>query len=336
MKKDLLYLKKLFSRPFRAVRVGGQTNRNYTVEFQGKKFFVRLPWNRGDVVDRTTEGKNILALARSKKLSRILPRYYSYILKKKNILGPKSKGRFDVPDGTMATEFLKGKELTMRMFRKQSCQTSLARMFHTFHSSRVRFKNSYNVFEDEVRKYRKKAMKLPLEKFLDKATISQLLLYEREAEGKLQNLKNGVATHNDFIFQNFLVAPAHQTYLLDFEYAGQNKKGGILYDFGFLFADNLFRKSAITRPLFERFLRVADKIYKKKLDREQIYWSAIAATLVQVWWGILRYFSVSPKEQLYFKEYAQRRIMGIEKLYYGRTRDRKFCISKTSFIIKEG
>jgi hypothetical protein len=27
-------------------RAGGQTNRNYVVEFENKKYFVRLPWER--------------------------------------------------------------------------------------------------------------------------------------------------------------------------------------------------------------------------------------------------------------------------------------------------
>jgi len=74
MNKDLPYLKKLFSKPLYAARAGGQTNRNYIVECRRKKFFVRLPWE--SVLDRKTEGKNILALSRNKKVQRILPRYF--------------------------------------------------------------------------------------------------------------------------------------------------------------------------------------------------------------------------------------------------------------------
>ncbi|MCH7552158.1 hypothetical protein IIB49_02095, partial [Patescibacteria group bacterium] len=55
----------------------------------------------------------------------------------------------------------------------------------------------------------------------------------------------------------------------------------------------------------------ADKAYKKKLDRNQIYWSVVAAMLVGIWWGILRYFSASKKEQPYFYRYVQRGIKGL-------------------------
>jgi thiamine kinase-like enzyme len=140
------------------------------------------------------------------------------------------------------------------------------------------------------------------------------LVFESKAERELPSLQKGISTHNDFIFQNFLIGKDKKIYLLDFEYAGLNKKGGIHYDFGFLFADNLFRKPKMTQKVFEEFLVVVDRTYQKKLNREEIYWSAIAATLVQVWWGILRYFSVPPKERAYFQDYVQNRIRGITKL----------------------
>ena len=80
MNKDIHYLKKLFSEPFGVKKAGGQTNRNYVVTSREKKFFVRLPWE--SVLDRKTEGKNILALFRNKKVQRILPGYFIYVLSK--------------------------------------------------------------------------------------------------------------------------------------------------------------------------------------------------------------------------------------------------------------
>lgn len=320
MRQDLLYLKKLFSRPFHAVRVGGQTNRNYIVtfrepfnKFRARKFFVRLPWENA-VLNRSIEGENIVRLSHNKKLKSILPRYYSYILKKKNILDPKDKEVFNVPDGTMVTEYLEGREFTFQDFLKSGSRQRLARMFYTFHTSGVQFSNSYSVFRDEIRKYRKKTPRSWWERFFDEKTKHNLIFLEREAEQKLPSLKKGVPTHNDLLFQNFLLGKDKKLYLLDFEYAGMNKKGGILYDFGFFFADNLFRKPPITKKLFEGFLDIVDQVYKKKLNHQQIYWAAVAALLMQVWWGILRYFNVSPKEKPYFREYVTMRIQGISSL----------------------
>lgn len=315
MKKDLLYLKKLFSKPFRATRAGGQTNRNYIVSFNKQKFFVRLPWE--GVLDRRMEGRNILALSKNKTLKSILPQYYVYVLNKKNILGRKNREVFNVPDGTMVTEFLDGREFTMKDFRQEKYQKALASMLHVFHTSGVRFINPYNVFRDEVRKYRKRTPRSWWERFFDGKTRDRLITLEREAENILPSLKQGTPTHNDFLFQNFLLGADKKLYLLDFEYAGMNQKGGILYDFGFLFADNLFRKPSITKELFEEFLKTADKVYKRTLDREQIYWSAVAAILVQIWWGAIRYSSVSKQEQPYFRTYTQKRIQGISRLTQG-------------------
>ena len=315
MKQDHLYLRKLFSKPFHATKAGGQTNRNYIVVCKGKKFFARLPWE--GVVDRNVEGTNIARLAQNQKLKAILPRFFLYILQKKNILDQKDKRIFSVPDGTMVSEYLAGKEFNIARFQEKKYQQALARMFYAFHTSGVRFVNPYDVFRDEIKKYRIGAVKYQLRRFLDGNTTDQLKKIERVAREKLPSLKRGISTHNDFLFQNFLVGKDKKIYLLDFEYAGLNKKGGIFYDFGFLLADNLFRKPPVTRELFEEFLTVADRVYKRRLDRKQIYWSAVAALLVQIWWGILRHFRVSFRERPYFKEYVQKRVEGIMELYDG-------------------
>lgn len=294
----------------RVAKAGGQTNRNYIVSFQKKKFFVRLPWET-KVLDRKTEGENILALSGNKTVQRILPKYQIYILSKKNTLDPKDKNAYNVPDGTMVTEYVQGREFTMKDFRQRNYQKALAQMFCTFHQSGVSFQNPYNVFRDEIRKYRLSAEERPLQKFLDAETLLQLQSIEKTAEKKLWNLQKGIATHNDFIFQNFLVGKRGRIYLLDFEYAGLNTKGGIFYDLGFIFRDSFFNPPPMSKKVFERFLTAADKAYNRKLDRDQIYWSVVAAMLVGIWWGILRYFSVSKKEQPYFYGYVQRGVKGL-------------------------
>ncbi len=297
-------------------KTGGQTNRNWIVQYKNKKFFVRLPWERADVVDREVEAKNIFTLSRNKKLKEILPKYYIYIFRKRNIIQPKNKEIFDLSNGTMMTEYIQGELFAKSLFKKRIYQEKLARMFHTFHISGVRFKNEYNVFRDEIRKYRSAAKNYPIGQLINLKTILIFENIEKETQRKIHSLKKGVSTHNDFLFQNFLVGKNGKIYLLDFEYSGLNKKGGILYDFGFLFADNLFRPPTINQELFEKFLKVADKIYKQHLGRKQIHWSAIAATFVMFWWGLVRYFSVDTQRgKKYFKNYILKRARGIEFLY---------------------
>lgn len=298
-------------------RAGGQTNRNYIIEFGNNKYFVRLPWERGDVIDRKVEGKNILALSKCEKLSEILPQYYIYVLNGRNILSP-GKEKFNLPDGTMMTEYIEGKIFKIDLFNVKKYQEELARAFYIFHASGVRFANKYDVFRDEIGKYKTivKKYKYPIQKIVSLEVIGRIEEIEKEAKSKLPLLKKAAPAHNDFIFQNFILGKNGKVYLLDFEYAGLSERGGMLYDFGFLFTDNLFRKPPINQKLFEEFLKVADKIYKKNLDRKQIYWLALSVNVMQFWWALLRYFSVeSRKEKKYFREYILKRTRGIFSLF---------------------
>ena len=135
-------------------RAGGQTNRNYIVQYKNKKFFVRLPWGRADIVDRKAEARNVLALAGCNKLKNILPKFYLYVFDGKNILCPKE--RADFPNGTMITEYIEGRDINGEDIERPEIQTALIKTLHTFHSSGVRFFNSYDVFRDEILKYEKK------------------------------------------------------------------------------------------------------------------------------------------------------------------------------------
>lgn len=271
---------------------------------------MRLPWE-SEVMDRSVEGKNILALSRNRKIQRIIPKYFFYILSKKNILDPKDKRRYDLPDGTMMTEYLLGKEFPAPLFREKHHQRSLAKALHLFHTSGARFSNRYDPFRDEIQKYRAAAFRRPLRKLLTKETIVRLQRLEVQAKQRLRSSKRGVSTHNDVIFQNFLLGEKGRLYLLDFEYAGLNTKGGIFYDLGYPLRDSFFNPPQIRQETFERFLAEADKIYKRKLDRSQIYWSVVAALLVGIWWGALRYFDASRKERPYFSRYVQRGVKGL-------------------------
>jgi thiamine kinase-like enzyme len=296
-------------------KAGGQTNRNFIVQCKTKKFFIRLPWERADIVNREAEAKNILALVKCKKLSRILPKYHLYISGGKNILSL-GKENFDLPDGTMMAEYIPGKLFTLSSLKKKKYQEKLAQMSYIFHTSGIHFINKYNVFHDEIEKYRLAGKKYPILKIINAKTVTILEKIEKEVQRRIRLLKKGVPAHNDFIFQNFLIGNNDKMYLLDFEYAGMNEKGGILYDFGFLFADNFFRNPPINKVLFEKFLEVADKVYKRHLDRNQIYCLAVAVPIMQVWWGLLRYFSVkTQKEKKYFKDYVFKRTKGIGFLF---------------------
>ncbi|MEK7450985.1 MAG: hypothetical protein AAB662_03565 [Patescibacteria group bacterium] len=314
--KKLIYslFKGLSSKALRIKKAAGQTNRNYIVAFKGNKFFVRLPWEN-DIFNRTVEGKNILRLLQNSKLKTILPKYYLYILKGENILDPEDKEVFDVPDGTMVIDYIEGKEFRLNLLQQEKMRKALIKTFRIFHSSSVRLINDYDVFRDEIEKYRIEATRFPITKIINSNVIEKIKQIEKIARIKFPLSKKGISTHNDFLFQNFIVGK-RKIYMLDFEYAGFNRRGGFYYDFSFLFADNLFRKPQMKKEVFEMFLQTADKVYKHKLNRKRIYYGALAAILVMVWWGLLRYFNVkTKKEKNYFKDYVQKRSGGLLDLY---------------------
>ena len=250
-------------------KAGGQTNKNWIVEHKGKKFFVRLPWDRSDMIDREVEGKNIAQLAKNKKVAKILPRYHLYIWKGKNILEPKARERFDLPDGTMMTEYIMGEELNGKLLKSRRIQAALVRTLHIFHTSGVKFQNTYDVFRDEIGKYRRAAEKHPIAKVLDKKTISQFKEVEREVKKSFTGGKH-ISTHNDLTFDNLLLGKDGNIYLVDFEYGGFNTRQGLYYDFGTLLGDNLFQRYPMTQELFSKIMDLADKEYEQKLSRELI------------------------------------------------------------------
>lgn len=297
----------------RVKKAGGQTNRNWIVEYENKKFFVRLPWERKDIVERKIEAKNIFALAKCKKIKGVVPHFFIYVLNRKNILNPKEK--YDFPDGTMVMEYIEGKDINGKDLENPKIQNVLLKSLHAFHTSRVKFVNVYDVFRDEVSKYKRKAKQYPVEKLINKEKIKTIEKIEKEAKKKLP-LAGRLSTHNDLIFENLRLGKNGKVYLLDFEYAGFNIRNGLHYDLGIILGGNLFYKKPIKFETFEGILKRAKKIYKKDLNDYKIYCGALTNILVMFWWGIVKYFSSrTRKEKKYFKDYILKRAKGIFKLH---------------------
>ncbi len=295
-------------------KAGGQTNRNWIVQHKNKKFFVRLPWERTDIVDREIEMKNVLALVGCKKLAKILPKHYLYIFKGKNILFS-GKERLNLPDGTQVLEYIEGKDIDGKDLKKSKIQKALLRTLYLFHTSGVRLANEYDVFRDEVLKYKKKAKKYSVDDLIEKKRIKKIEEVEKTMRERLV-LGGKVSTHNDLIFENLRLGKNGRVYLLDFEYAGLNIRDGLHYDLGIILGGNLFQKNPITIKTFNEILKKAKKIYKKDLDDCKIYCGALTNILVMFWWSLVKYFSsTAKKEKKHFKDYVLKRAEGIGFLY---------------------
>lgn len=316
MEKDIKLISQLNKewqpKNIKVKRAGGQTNRNWIVQHKKKKFFVRFPWKRTDIVNRKVEGKNILAISKCKKLKGIIPHFFLYLLNKKNILNPKEN--FSLPNGTMTMEYIEGKDINGRDLEKAKHQKALVDSLYKFHTSGVRFINIYDVFRDEVAKYQRKSKRYPLDKLLKKEDMKEIEKIEKKVKKELP-LEGKLSTHNDLIFENLRLGRNGKIYILDFEYAGFNIRNGLHYDLGIILGGNLFYKKPIKFRNFEEFLKKAQKRYKRKLDNKKIYCGALTNVLVMFWWGLVKYFSSKTKEgKRYFKDYILKRAKGIELL----------------------
>jgi len=295
-------------------KAGGQTNRNWIVQYKNKKFFIRFPWEATDIVNRRVEAKNILALIKCKKLIRILPKYYLYIFKGKNILSPK-KEKFNLPDGTMILEYIEGKDINGKDLEKEKVQEALLNTLYLFHTSGVKFVNRYDVFKDEILKYKNKAKKYPINKLIEEKTIKEIEEVEKIMKKRLF-LCGTVSTHNDLIFENLRLGDNGKVYLLDFEYAGFNIRDGFHYDIGIILGGNLFQKNPIKIKTYEKILKRASRIYKQKFNPYKAYCGALTNILVMFWWGVVKYFSsTAKKEKKYFREYVFKRAQGVKFLF---------------------
>jgi len=296
-------------------RVGGQTNRNYKVKYKNTLRFVRLPWEDTEIVDREIEAKNTMALAKNKKLAKILPKYYLYILRGKNILEPKERTTYNLPDGTMVMEYIEGKDIDGKDLEKTKIKKTLLKTLYLFHTSRVKFVNQYDVFRNEISKYKRKAKQYPIDELINEKKIKIIEEVEEIIKEKLP-LRGAVSTHNDLIFENLRLSKTGRLYLLDFEYAGFNIRDGLHYDIGIILGGNLFQKNPIKIKTYEEILKMAPRIYRRGFDSYRAYCGALTNILVMFWWGVVKYFSSdTKKEKKYFKEYVLKRARGIKFLF---------------------
>lgn len=297
-------------------RMGGKTNRNYRVrDSEGGDWFVRIPYVAVEIVDRVVECQNIIALRECKAMKTIIPVHHLYLLAGRNCMVPShlDRWRIDLPDGTMVAEYIEGQELSVELLQEEEVRETLVRTLHHFHTSGVNFINTYDPFQDEIAKYKRQV--LEREKAV-KELVGALALTEVEEVEKLMAEKlpeeKAVSTHNDLNFGNFLLAKNGQIYLLDFEYAGCNIRGGLYYDFGTLLGENmLYRegRNPLTIETFESIIEKALGLYNEGLDHSKVYICALANVLVTFWWAIMRYFqSETQEEKSFFQEIIPKRV----------------------------
>ncbi len=282
----------------------GETNRNYKVEQGGRSFVLRVPGEAAEV-DRSVEAANIGALLSNPQTAAIIPHYRVYVHNGENVVDPGSK--MSLRDGIAVTEFIEGQDLNTSLLRDRSIQRSLVETLHTFHTSGVRFVNSYDPVEDEVRKYKSIVFKNPsAPDLVSSQTLELVERAERELDLQLP-ADSPVSTHNDLIYGNLRLGKDGRVHLIDFEYSGFNNRG-LVYDFGTLLGENLFSDDPMDSSIMGDILELASQRYGQAFNIERVYDAARVNVLVTFWWGLVEYANASSDtEKAYFAEYVNKR-----------------------------
>ncbi len=294
----------------------GATNQGFRVDDGCKRWFARIPYEGQTIVDREIEAQNILVLENMMDdLGDILPEFYTYILKGKNVLCSRQTQVFDLPDGTMLTNWIEGHALTAELLKDKSVQEALVSTLHRFHTSEVKFVNIYDPFHNEIEEYRS-LVAIETLGLLNSAELAEIERAERKAIRGLpiESGVNVVATHNDLILTNLLLDKNGIVRLLDFEDAGQNVRG-YHYDMGTFLGANLFCEPPIDIYVYKEILELAGNVYGKEFNNVKAFYGTLANVLVTFWWGMVQYQTAQTDERKeYFKDYVAKRKNGVKWL----------------------
>ena len=210
-------------------QIGGMTNRNFKISFDGNNYVLRIPGNgTAGMVERGNEEVNTLLTYRMGVSPEIL--------------------YFNEKNGIKLTRFIDGAEtLTPATIQRYEHILQIAEIFRTLHGSAVRLNNDFNVFREII----------SYESLLDKTGVKMYDGYEkyRSRIFFLQERLNALGVelrpcHNDLVAENFIKDIRGKIYLIDWEYSGMNDP---MWDFAALFLESNFTETNKTL-LLEHYL----------------------------------------------------------------------------------
>lgn len=235
-------------------QIGGMTNRNFKISFNGSNYVLRIPGNgTAGMVERGNEEVNTLITYRIG----ISPEIFY----------------FNENTGIKLSRFIDGAEtLTPATIQRYEHIVQIAGIFRTLHNSSVRLNNDFNVFREII----------SYENLLDKTGAKMYDGYEkyRNRIFCLQERLNVLGVelkpcHNDLVAENFIKDIRGKIYLIDWEYSGMNDP---MWDFAALFLESNFTETNRTLLLEHYLGSSANDVLNEKILIYQI--------LMDVLWSI--------------------------------------------------
>ena len=183
------------------VQIGGMSNKNFRVDFNGRSYVLRVPGNGSDgMVVRSDEQFNAMEGCR---------------------LGVTPAVRYFNPEtGIKLADYIEDAEtLNSATIQRPDNMRKVADIYRTIHGAHIRLKNEFNIFR-EIAKY---------DLLLEKAGAK---MYEGWEEFRplvmgLEERLNRIGVdlkpcHNDAVPENFVKSSDGTLYLIDWEYSGMN------------------------------------------------------------------------------------------------------------------
>lgn len=197
-------------------RIGGMSNKNFRVDFNGKSYVLRIPGPGSDgMVERTNEEFNAMLGCQMGVNPEI--RY------------------FNTKTGVKLADFVDNAEtLNSATVQRHDNLKKIAEIYHRVHDARVRMKNEFNIFR-EIEKYNRLIESVGATMYDGWVSFKPKVM---DLEWRLNSI--GIEMnpcHNDAVPENFIKAQDGTIYLIDWEYSGMNDP---MADFAALFLESEF------------------------------------------------------------------------------------------------
>ena len=234
-------------------QIGGMSNKNFKVVFDGKSYVLRVPGNGSDgMVERSNEEFNALEACR---------------------LGVNPEIRyFNSSTGIKLADFIENAEtLNAATIQRHENMCKIAKIYRTVHNSHIRLKNEFNIFH-EIEKYDRLIDQTGASMYEDWESVRPRVM---ALEGYLNSLGVDLKPcHNDALYENFIKAPDGTIFLIDWEYSGMNDP---MADFAALFIEAGFEKENEDFILDKYFDGNIPNTAREKILCYQILWDYLWA-----------------------------------------------------------
>lgn len=200
------------------VKIGGMSNKNFRISFEGRSYVLRVPGNGSDgMVERANEEFNAMEGC---KMGVNPPIRY-----------------FNAKTGVKLADFIEDAEtLNAATIQRHDNMRKIAEIYQKVHNSHVRLKNEFNIFQ-EIEKYDILIARAGAEMYDGWEEVRpKVMALEEHLNALGVDLK---PCHNDALYENFIKAPDGTVYLIDWEYSGMNDP---MADFAALFIEAGFEK----------------------------------------------------------------------------------------------